>query len=87
MGSLRSAVGVAILLLPLAAPTLEAGEQAKAGPPRPQKSVYGTLESVDRSLNSVFMKSNSGERVAWRFGDAVVEEVARFKPGDAMIVI
>lgn len=33
------------------------------------------------------MKSDSGQRMAWRFDAAVVAEVARFKPGDAMIVI
>ena len=31
--------------------------------------------------------TDSGERLAWRFSEAVVEEAARFKPGDPMIVI
>ena len=89
MGSLRSAggLGLAILLLSLGALTPRAGAQASAAPPRPQKSVYGTLESVDKSLKGVFMKSTSGERLAWRFDAAVVTELARFKPGDPMIVI
>jgi hypothetical protein len=49
--------------------------------------VYGKLESVDTSLAGVVMRSDEGERLAWRFSKAVVEEVARFKPGDPMIVI
>jgi hypothetical protein len=89
MGSRQSAdgIGAAILLLSLGALTPRAGAQSAAGPPRPQKSVYGTLESVDVSRNGVFMKSDSGGRLAWRFNAAVVAEVARFKPGDPMIVI
>lgn len=89
MNSLRSArgLGVASLLLSLGAGTPRAAGQATVDPARPHKSVYGTLESADTSLNGVFMKSNSGERLAWRFGAAVVAEVARFKPGDPMIVI
>lgn len=54
---------------------------------RPHKSVYGTLERVDDSQNSVVMKSDSGERLAWRFEPAVIAEAARFKPGAKVIVI
>ena len=89
MRSLRSAGRwvVAIGLLGLAAPRPRAEAQALAGPPAPQKSVYGTLESVNTSLNGAFMKAKTGERLAWRFEAAVVAELARFKPGDPMIVI
>lgn len=87
MGSFRSAraLGFSLLLLSLAmAPRSWA--QA-AGPARPQKSVHGTLESVDTKLNRVVMKTDSGEKVSWRLEAAVVAEVARFKPGDSMVVI
>ena len=89
MGSLRSAgtLGAAVLLVSLGAPTPEAGAQAGADPARPHKSVYGTLEKVDPSMNAVVMRSNDGERLGWRFPAAVVAEVARIKPGDPMIVI
>jgi hypothetical protein len=90
MGGCRSGVraGVAILLtLLVGAPPPRAAAQAKAGPPAPKKSVYGKLQSVDKSLNGVIMMSDSGERLAWRFEPAVIAEAARFKPGDPMIVI
>jgi len=64
-----------------------AAAQAPAEAPRPHKSVYGKLASVDKTRNGVVMKSDSGERLTWRFDPAVIAEAARFKPGDPMIVI
>jgi hypothetical protein len=90
MGWYRSgaSVGVAILLgFFLGTPLPRAAAQAPADPPPPYKSVYGKLSSIDKSRNTVVMKSNAGERLAWRFEAGVIAEVARFKPGDAMIVI
>jgi hypothetical protein len=89
MGSFRSAcaLGAAILLVSLAGLESPSGAQETAGPAKPQKSVYGALQSVDTRLNAVVMKSKSGERLAWRFDAGVVAELALFKPGDPMIVI
>ena len=90
MAWLRSgaASGVAVLLgFFLAAPSAPAAAQAPAASPAPHKSVYGKLASVDKTRNDVVMKSDAGERLAWRFDAAVIAEAARFKPGDAMIVI
>jgi len=89
MGWFRSGAGsgVAILSLFLGAPTPRAAAQASAEPPRAHKSVYGKLQSVDKSLQSVIMESDSGERLAWRLDAAVIAEAARFKPGDPMIVV
>lgn len=90
MGRFRSGAssGMAgLLALFLGAATLRAATQAKADPPRTYKSVYGKLESVDPSLNGVVMRSDAGERLAWRFDKAVIAEAARFNPGDPMIVI
>jgi hypothetical protein len=90
MGWLRSgaATGAAILLpFLLLGSTPRAVGQASDRPPRPHKSVYGKLESVDKSLNGIIMKSDAGERLAWRLDAAVIAEAARFKPGDPMIVI
>ena len=80
---------VAILLaLFLGAAASRAAALASADPPaRASKSVRGKLESIDKSLNGVVMKSDTGERLAWRFDAAVIAEAARFKPGDPMIVI
>jgi hypothetical protein len=82
----RSGVGVLLALL-AGAPTPRAAAQAQAGPPAPHKSVYGKLQSVDKSLNGVFMVSDAGVRLAWRFDRAVIAEVARVKAGNPMIVI
>jgi hypothetical protein len=83
--------GVAILLAVfLGAPAPRVAAQASPSPsPRttPQKSVYGTLQSVDKSRSSVVMKSDTGERLSWRFEPAVIAETSRFKLGDRMIVI
>jgi hypothetical protein len=80
--------GVAVLLgLLVGPPASRAAAPAPADAPRPHKSVYGKLDHVDASRNSVVMKSDAGERLVWRFDAAVIAETARFKPGDAMIVI
>jgi hypothetical protein len=84
----RALPGVAVLLALFAGtPVPRAAAQAAAEPSRPHKSVYGKLASVDKSRNGIVMKSDSGERLAWRFDAAVIAEAARFKPGDPMIVI
>lgn len=89
MHALRSAgtLGAAVLLASLGAPPPPAGAQAGAEPARPHKSVYGTLEKADATLGGVFMKSDKGERLAWRFPAAVVTEVAKIEAGHPMIVI
>ncbi len=91
MGWLRSGAGsgVAILfVLFLGAPVSLAAAQGSADPSAPtHKSVRGKLQSIDKSLNGVVMKSDTGERFAWKFDAAVIAEAARFKPGDPMIVI
>lgn len=89
MRCLRSAggLGAAILLLSLGGSPARAGAQAAEDAGRPHKSVYGTLEKVDQSLNGVIMRSDDGQRLAWRFPAEVVAEVGRFAPGGRMIVI
>lgn len=77
-----------VLGLSLGAQTPRAAAQAPpAAPSRPKKSVYGKLEAVDKRLNGVFMRSDDGKRLVWRFESAVIAEADRFKPGDPMIVI
>ncbi len=90
MDGLRSGTRwvLAILVAPLVmGPAARAIAQEKAASPAPHKSVYGTLQSVDKILNGVIMKSEAGERLAWRFEPAVIAEAAKFKLGDPMIVI
>jgi hypothetical protein len=54
---------------------------------RQQKSVYGQLELVNKPKSGVIMRTNDGERMAWRFDAAVVAEIAKLKEGAPMIVI
>jgi hypothetical protein len=89
--------GWAVLLVlsfggPLAAQSAPAAAPSPAapaaGPARPQKSAYGTLSAIDKSLSAVAMKTNDGKKVAWKFPPRVIAQVAtNFKVGDPMIVI
>lgn len=89
----RAGSGVAILLaLSLGGPAPRVAAQESPAPAssdaaRPHKSVYGKLSSVDRSLNGVIMRSDDGQKLAWRFDKRVIAEAAKFKTGDPMIVI
>ncbi len=90
MGWFRSGVGsgaAVLLALFMGAPTPRAAAQAPAEASKPHKSAYGKLESVAKSKNAVFMKTDAGQRMAWQLDAAVISEIARFKPGDPMIVI
>jgi hypothetical protein len=88
MGWLRSVGGMgAILLLCVGAPPPATWAQAAAEAPPAHKSVYGKLESVEPSRNGVIMRSDGGERLVWRFAAPVMAELARFNPGDRIIVI
>jgi hypothetical protein len=51
------------------------------------KSVHGKLEKVDTSLHGVAVVSDEGQRMAWQFDKAVITQLARFKPGDPVVVI
>ena len=95
----RSGVAVLLALCLGAAASWAAGQvtpeaaqatpEAQATPDasRPQKSVRGKLTRVDKALNGLFMKTEAGENLAWRFGARVIAEAAGFKPGDPVIVI
>jgi hypothetical protein len=68
----------------------QAPAAAPAAAPTPApiiKSVYGKLLSVDKTGNNVLMTEDGGEKLAWHFERPVIEEAARFKPGDPLIVI
>lgn len=56
-------------------------------PARAPKSVQGKLLSVDRALNGVTMKTDTGKSLAWRFSPDVIAEVEKFAPGTPMVVI
>jgi len=90
MGDLRSAVGLGLALLLglcFGAPPPRAEAQAVPSVPLPFKSVHGTLEAVDESLNGVIMKSDDGRRVAWQFDSKVIARLTGFKRGDPIVVI
>jgi len=96
-----SAGGWVLLAFSLAAPSSAVAAQsapaatppspaapAAAGSGRPQKSAYGTMSAIDKSLSAVAMKTRDGKKLAWRFPARVIEQVAtNFKVGDQMIVI
>jgi hypothetical protein len=88
-GSRTSALSASSFLLALflGAPPPPAAAQASPEPARVHKSVRGTLQSVDRRLSSVIMKSDAGETLTWRLGPAVIAEEAKFKAGAPVIVI
>jgi hypothetical protein len=66
---------------------LAASAAPRTARPLPYRSVHGTLESVDERHSSVVVRSDDGQLVAWRFEKRVVAQVARFKPGDPIVVI
>jgi hypothetical protein len=82
----RSGPG-AIVLASLAVAGAWAAAWAQPDSASVHKSVYGKLKSVSKSRNAVFMTSDSGEQLAWRFNARIVAELGRFEPGQAMIVI
>jgi len=82
----RLVVAVVLALL-FGAPPARAAAPASPDPAVPHKSVYGKLASIDKADNAIVMKSDAGESLGWRFDPRVIAEAARFKPGDAMIVI
>ena len=86
LGLASTAPRVAAQASPAAAPASPA-PSASPERTRPQKSVYGTMTAIDKSLNGVAMKTNDGKRLAWRFPPRVIAQIVNFKVGDPMIVI
>jgi hypothetical protein len=84
----RAVTGVtAIATLFLGMATTRALAQAPEAPARANKSVYGKLQSIDKQLNGIVMKTDAGKRMAWQFDAKVIAELGQFKPGDPIIVI
>ncbi len=88
------AVSVAFLLAIMASSTSRTSAQPPAPAPAApaadagaHKSAYGKLESIVATRNGVIMRTEAGERLAWKFEAPVIAELARFKPGDPMVVI
>jgi hypothetical protein len=86
MNSVRSGagLGLALLFVLCLSPAAPAAAQ---GANSTHKSVYGKLERVDQGLSGIFMRTNEGKRMAWRFDRAVIDQLSEFKPGDPIIVI
>jgi hypothetical protein len=78
----------AALLLALSAGAA-AGQAAESPAPGAvtYKSVYGKLESINKSQSAVIMVSDAGERLVWRFDAPVIAEAARVEVGGRVIVI
>ena len=97
----RATFGSAVVLFAFlgARPSAVAAQPAPAASPAPaalptpdatrvQKSAYGTMSAVDKSLSAVAMKTREGQRLAWKFPPRVIAQIVdNFKPGAPMIVI
>jgi len=88
------AVSIAFLLAVMASSTTRTSAQSPTPAPAApaadagtRKSAYGKLESIVASRNGVIMRSDAGERLAWKFEAPVIAEIGKFKPGDPMVVI
>jgi len=79
-----TAVGGALFLAAIPSPVEPRDSADLARPPR---SVYGTLQTVDRNKNTVVMQSDGGEVLVWPLERDVVDEAAAFEPGEPMIVV
>jgi hypothetical protein len=57
--------------------------------PRPlvTTSIQGTLISVDTKLKGIIIRTESGQKMAWRFRSGVIDEAAKFKPKTPLWVI
>jgi hypothetical protein len=91
MGGFQSGsagLGAALLFVVLlGAPVAPAAAQGAIAVPLVLKSVHGKLETVDKSLNGIVMRSDEGRRMAWRFEKVVIDQLSAFKPGDSIVVI
>jgi len=79
--------GTAILLAFALAAASRAAQAQAPDDSTTRKSVYGKLETVDPKLNGVIVRSDAGERLAWRFDPKVIAQLAEFKRGDPVVVI
>lgn len=80
---LGAGLGVAVVVGGLAAPRAVAqGTGALAF-----RSVHGTLEMVNPSVNAVAVVSEDGQRMAWQLDARVIERLKAFKKGDPVVVI
>jgi len=85
--SLRSTLLILAVALALGSPADRAAAQPVANAPLILQSIDGTIESIDMQLGGVILKARDGKRHAWRLQPAVLQEVARHKPGDWMWMI
>jgi len=79
-------LAVALVLAFAVGASVAAAREPDDAPP-PHKSVYGKLLTVNARTNTVIMKSDEGESLAWRFEKEVIAEAAGFEPGVPVIVI
>jgi|SRR5215470_10394365 len=61
--------------------------QRAAPKPLQTTSIQGTLVSVDTKLKGIIMRTEAGQKMAWRFRAGVIDEAAKFKPKTPMWVI
>ena len=61
--------------------------QGQRNPPLVYTSVNGKIEAIDTQLNGIILRTDSGERLAWKFSSRVIRAVGSHQPGDPMWVI
>jgi len=61
--------------------------QGQRNPPLVYTSVNGKIEAIDTQLNGISLRTDSGQRLAWKFSPRVIQAVGDHKPGDPMWVI
>lgn len=84
---MRTGLGVVLAgALGLCAPGRAAAQHPNAAP-LVSRSTEGSIEIVDTKKNGIILKSADGKRHAWKLDPAVIQEAARFQPGDWMWVI
>jgi hypothetical protein len=84
---LRAGLLLLVLALALCLPADRAGAQPAPAAPLIYQSIEGSIEKVDQRLNGIILRDRDGKRHAWKLGTPVIQEAARYKPGDSMWVI
>lgn len=80
--SVATLLAAAVLL-----PSLATSVAAQGAGDLAYRSVHGTLEMVNPSVNGVAVVSDDGQRMAWQFDKRVIERLKAFKKGDPVVVI
>jgi hypothetical protein len=71
----------------LGSPAGRTAAQQPNAAPLVYQSIEGSIETIDQRLNGIILRGSDGKRHAWKLQAPVIQEAARYKPGDSMWVI